>query len=569
MKNMSRLLALLLAAALMFSGCGGKEKGPDTPKEPAPETHLDVPLRYSGEGGTLLEMPQIVGDDNAAIRTINGEMEGWYNDLVEYYADDSDYWGELLAYPTENDRFLNAVVTFCEYPIYGTNGEVYSWVYNKNTKQRYTLENAFDEAGTDAETLLADFTDWYAADGQEVLGIDTLAFRMLEDGTPQFLAGVIVVDPYVGDSWTSFHTWTDGSISWLGPDPVDPNEVTGTFTGGPLYCQNGGISVDPEETGDVWLNHTTYSEGDWPFALRLETLEFCGVLNEELEQANESLWIEAENQRKRFDDCVALGEAGCYEDGAFWADLWAYPVSTDRYLSAVTVQQTNMHFRVEGATQTWNMVSSIVYDKEEQRIVSLEGALAMAGIDEGMLEQDVAAYVKAQNLGTYENWSSLDFYMAEDGEPVFMIGAVVDIPWGRLPWTSFFTWDGGEIAWPHDHPMPLNAVDTDQGDLACLAGMGQYEDTDPGQYDGAAMISEEEAFDVLDDIYDVQNYLTQGMSMVSYGTTEYLDGEAHLLIEVGFDYGNDFDTEFIYAVSWGSVYQLDFMTGEWSPVGFG
>ena len=37
----------------------------------------------------------------------------------------------------------------------------------------------------------------------------------------------------------------------------------------------------------------------------------------------------------------------------------------------------------------------------------------------------------------------------------------------------------------------------------------------------------------------------------------------------GNDYGNDFDTEFIYAVSWGSVYQLDFNTQEWIPVGFG
>ena len=209
----------------------------------------------------------------------------------------------------------------------------------------------------------------------------------------------------------------------------------------------------------------------------------------------------------------------------------------------------------------WNMVSSIVYDKEERRIVSLEDAFAMAGMDQGQLERELMAFTRQQNIGVYEDLSSLAFYMAEDDEPVFMVGAVVNIPWGRVPWTTFFTWDGGEIAWPHDHPMPLGIVDTMQDGLSCLAGMGQY--------DGAAMISEEEAFDVLAEIYDVQSYIAQGMSMVSYGTTEYLDGEDHLLIELGTEYGNSFDTEFIYAVSWGSVYQLDGLNGEWIPVGFG
>ena len=564
MKKRAFLCALTLL--LVLTGCGGGKDDPDIPKAPAPEARLEVPLRFYDEmTGTILELPQIVGEDNAAVKEINAELKGWYTELEAYYSAEYEeyFWGEVRAYPTENDRFLNAVVTFCEYPVYGTCGEVYSWVYNKNTKQRLTLESAFAEAGIDAETLLADFTDWCAADGQVVLGIDTIAFRMLEDGTPQFIAGVMVEGPYEGENWISFFTWTEGQVDWPYHLPMDPAEVNGTFADGPLTCQGGTAAVpgESEEAGEVWLSWTSSAEGDWPFTQTLETLEFCGDLNAALEDANASLRMDAENAKGYFEECKVMGEAACYENGGSWADLWAYPVTTDRYLSAVTVRQENMHFRVEGSTMPWNMVSSIVYDKEEQRIVSLEDAFVMADVDQGRLEGELMAFTRQQNIGIYEDLSSLAFYMAEDDEPVFMIGAIVDIPWGRVPWTTFFTWDGGEIAWPHDHPMPLGIVDTMQDGLSCLAGMGQY--------DGAAMISEEEAFDVLTEIYDVQSYIAQGMSMVSYGTTEYLDGEDHLLIELGTEYGNSFDTEFIYAVSWGSVYQLDGLNGEWIPVGFG
>ena len=90
-----------------------------------------------------------------------------------------------------------------------------------------------------------------------------------------------------------------------------------------------------------------------------------------------------------------------------------------------------------------------------------------------------------------------------------------------------------------------------------------------GQYDGAAIISVQEAFDTLCEIYEVQDYLSQGMTLMDDGTTAWIDGEEHVCIALGTDHEDHFVTEFLYAVSWLSVYCMDPLSGDWIPVGFG
>jgi hypothetical protein len=90
-----------------------------------------------------------------------------------------------------------------------------------------------------------------------------------------------------------------------------------------------------------------------------------------------------------------------------------------------------------------------------------------------------------------------------------------------------------------------------------------------GQYDGAAIISEEEAFETLAQIVEVQELLSEGMVMTGYGTGASIDGEEHVCIAVGTEQGDHFVTEAVYAVSWLSVYCMDPAGGDWIPVGFG
>ena len=318
---------------------------------------------------------------------------------------------------------------------------------------------------------------------------------------------------------------------------------------------------DPSEE-DVSFGWERQSRGAWPFEQTVELLQFYGSENPELTAANEAMLEEAEHQMACLDAAVEKGEEQCWADGDSWGSLWVYPVTTDRYLSAVTVNREHMQFRIDDP-YTWNLVvNNFVYDKEEQRLISLEEALDRMDMSVGDLERAVWEFADNQNIGTYEKLSSIGFYMDPEGYPVFILGAIVYGHGPSVGWPTFFNWDNGEIRWPGEEPMPLYLVDSDWADeLSCLQGMGQY--------DGAAIISEQEAFDTLVEIVDVQELLAQGMVMTNYGVTENIDGEEHVCIAVGTDHGDQFVTEFLYAVSWLSVYCMDPIDGEWVPVGFG
>ncbi len=103
--------------------------------------------------------------------------------------------------------------------------------------------------------------------------------------------------------------------------------------------------------------------------------------------------------------------------------------------------------------------------------------------------------------------------------------------------------------------------DPNLDDPAFLESMRQYGD--------AAVISPEEAAEILSEIYEVQDYLTRGMQMLFDGSTEWIDGEYCRCIALGTDHEDGFVREAYYAVSYYVVYRMDPITGEWQEVAFG
>jgi len=350
-----------------------------------------------------------------------------------------------------------------------------------------------------------------------------------------------------------------------GEKPVDtqpPTEPTPPASAEniPVVSTPGDVQPPEETVSEVWLEWNGESVGEWPFAQRLEMLQFCGSEDPALEEANRDILMTAENQQYWFDAAREKGEEQCRADGDSWASLWAYPVVTDRYLSAILIQR-NVYLHTD-ETRTWNLVSAnYVYDKQEQQFISLEDALGMMEVDQGKLEQEIWEYTREHDIGTYEDLSSIGFYMDPEGYPVFIIGAVVYGIGPEMGWATFFNWDNGDIYWSGDDPMPVYLVDTRWEELACLQGMRQY--------DGAAMISEEEAVGTLCEIVEVQEALLTGMTLMVDGSTEYIDGEEHLCVALGTEQEENFVREQLYAVSWYSVYRMDTMTGDWIAVGFG
>lgn len=213
------------------------------------------------------------------------------------------------------------------------------------------------------------------------------------------------------------------------PSSDQEDETTQT----PETPQGGGVA----EKTTPYLTWDVQSEGEWPLDCTLETLQFAGFEDEELSDTNQQMRENTECEWQRYQDCAALSEEERFEQSASWGDIWAYPVSSQRYLNAVWVWRERMHFYTD--------------------------------------------------------------------------------------------------------------------ELSCLKGMGQY--------DGAAVISEEEAADILSEIYEVQEYLSQGMQMMFDGSSEWLDEEYCVCINLGTDHEEDFVREAYYAVSYDTVYQLNSVTG--------
>ena len=74
---------------------------------------------------------------------------------------------------------------------------------------------------------------------------------------------------------------------------------------------------------------------------------------------------------------------------------------------------------------------------------------------------------------------------------------------------------------------------------------------------------------MLCEIAEIQDALLAGMSLMSDGTTECIDGEEYVCIALGTEHDENFVREQLYAVSWYSVVRMDPMTGDWVIVGFG
>lgn len=100
--------------------------------------------------------------------------------------------------------------------------------------------------------------------------------------------------------------------------------------------------------------------------------------------------------------------------------------------------------------------------------------------------------------------------------------------------------------------------------------MGRIEEMQPYFNDTCEQLTEEEAAELLCEVYEVQEYLNQGMTMLFDGETEVIDGETCVVIALGTDHEEYFVRELYYAVSpSGSIYAYDIFTDSWNVAGMG
>ena len=97
--------------------------------------------------------------------------------------------------------------------------------------------------------------------------------------------------------------------------------------------------------------------------------------------------------------------------------------------------------------------------------------------------------------------------------------------------------------------------------------MGRIVEMIPPTHENEDVLSEEEAAELLSEVYEVQQYLALGMTMLFVGERQNINGETCVLIALGTDHEEYFVRELYYAVApSGTIYTYDLFTDSWNVV---
>lgn len=210
-RTLAALAAVLVLCAGALVAC---HSGSDTAT-----AHIAMDTQYYDDRGSILEIPQIAGDDSPDAQAINAallERKAAY----QVYMDDpyqSGTWCEVTAYPITTERYLNLALLENIYPCYGTDGDLYAWVYDRQERRSVTVEEALNLAGTTEDALREAVADNLAS-GELPLPLDEdsfsiRGFRIGEDGGVTFYLQGANVDGAQGmDPWLGLYTWNDGTL---------------------------------------------------------------------------------------------------------------------------------------------------------------------------------------------------------------------------------------------------------------------------------------------------------------------------------------------------------------------
>jgi len=178
-----------------------------------PGAYLDVPHRFYG-GDSIIELPAILGAENSVIHMINREVEavGEAFALFEAPTYDDIYWCEVVAYTITSEPYLNILLTAIEYPTYGTSGDLYGWVYDKQAGNLVSLGQALDLAGVPLSKIEADLRP--GDPGWQITKIINIAFTLDASNQVIFYIQARADNPEVG-SWNGIYRWQNGKTEQL------------------------------------------------------------------------------------------------------------------------------------------------------------------------------------------------------------------------------------------------------------------------------------------------------------------------------------------------------------------
>jgi hypothetical protein len=207
---------LILAAALMFAlalsacGAGAQSPPPQTPPASGGTDAKIAVMTQEYEGDNIAEILKIEYEgENPEISAINSDIS---QEIYQRYSDfktggeQGDSWMETRAYPFTGDDYLQIVMTQVEYPIYGTDGEIWSYNFDRRENARVLLADVMNGLELTEDALTQRVKELYAPESpsQSVGAVSARGFLILPGGQTQLLLRV-TVENSEAEPWDSFY----------------------------------------------------------------------------------------------------------------------------------------------------------------------------------------------------------------------------------------------------------------------------------------------------------------------------------------------------------------------------
>lgn len=127
-------------------------------------------------GDSTAMLVKIVGDSNPAINAINAEIDEIQEDYEEELQELDDYsWLEYTAIPSGNARFMNIAVHHIQYPTYGYQGEIETFIYDIENEKQISTDDVLRQLNLSEDALQQLFVGYYNSLNE------TYQYRVIDD----------------------------------------------------------------------------------------------------------------------------------------------------------------------------------------------------------------------------------------------------------------------------------------------------------------------------------------------------------------------------------------------------
>jgi hypothetical protein len=204
-----------------------------------------------------------------------------YEELLEESDNNTNnYIGgiNVWAYSITDENYIQIYNTVFEYPTYGTEGDLFGFVYDMKNDDYITLDEYMSANGTSEDELTEKITAFWSENyPDEIIGtIDIKTFNLMQGPDGEYLASYLFeMDTSTAEAeepWKGFYTYTpyDGDVWEMNSDqlfdPYSLDEYDPPLHGNPgwdeYFGDDGqGDVISPDETFGI-LQGDYYIEGD-------------------------------------------------------------------------------------------------------------------------------------------------------------------------------------------------------------------------------------------------------------------------------------------------------------------